>query len=558
MATAYMTHHERRTVQEALKNTYRPTDQPSWLKHDRQVLRFFGYFQEPVTECASENFRVRNCVFLFYLEDGTLQINEPKIENSGIPQGIFLKRHRVPRPDGNGASINIADLKMSTNITIYGRCFRLVDADEFTKWFCNEAGIDIGEPETTRPDNFFENALQQKSRIGAKKVLPAEVMDSKEFAEMAAGGSRRNVGLKQFLENDRRVLRFYCYWDDTARYGSRLYYTILFFLCDDTLQIIEQQARNCGRAPFKVFLRRMKLPKTPNVTHCPAMMENPPKYYKPEDLTIGTDIKVFSRDLHLYDCDDFTRDFFKAYAGIEQGKEPIPNPPLQVPRLSYPPHHGIGQPEDSLGSCLALVPKVPRVDTVKLHALSEVLMRFEARMIDGQKEDEPRRFIVGVRPADDRIGCWEKRQRNSGQVEGKFAELGRKKNPYTGNWYQCHEFYVGAVVYISSAAFLLMKCDEYSQKFFEKDPEWFPFANLQNVAARLKPAAVAMSGEGLSTVSPTALFQRALEGGLDVVEHDLVTLSRHASDGAATGLGLEELETAGVQLSLEKVVQLAG
>ena len=28
-----------------------------------------------------------------------LQISEPKVENSGIPQGVFIKRHRIPKPD---------------------------------------------------------------------------------------------------------------------------------------------------------------------------------------------------------------------------------------------------------------------------------------------------------------------------------------------------------------------------------------------------------------------------------------------------------------------------
>ena len=51
-----------------------------------QVLRFFGYYQEHVVEDPRENARVRPVVFLFYLEDGTLQVSEPKVDNSGLPQ----------------------------------------------------------------------------------------------------------------------------------------------------------------------------------------------------------------------------------------------------------------------------------------------------------------------------------------------------------------------------------------------------------------------------------------------------------------------------------------
>ena len=33
----------------------------------------------------------------YYLEDDTIHILETRVPNSGIPQGIFLKRHLVPK-----------------------------------------------------------------------------------------------------------------------------------------------------------------------------------------------------------------------------------------------------------------------------------------------------------------------------------------------------------------------------------------------------------------------------------------------------------------------------
>ena len=67
---------------------------PQWLEDDRKVLRFFGYYQEHVTESANENYRIRKVIFLFYLEDSTLQISEPKTDNSGLPQVRCLYCHR--------------------------------------------------------------------------------------------------------------------------------------------------------------------------------------------------------------------------------------------------------------------------------------------------------------------------------------------------------------------------------------------------------------------------------------------------------------------------------
>lgn len=51
-----------------------------------QVLRWYGYFKEAVTESAVENFRVRKVVIFFYLEDNSCQVVEPKEDNSGLPQ----------------------------------------------------------------------------------------------------------------------------------------------------------------------------------------------------------------------------------------------------------------------------------------------------------------------------------------------------------------------------------------------------------------------------------------------------------------------------------------
>ena len=50
-------------------------------------MRFYAYFQEAVHEKAEEQYRIRHCIILFYLEDDTIQVNEPRQENSGIPQG---------------------------------------------------------------------------------------------------------------------------------------------------------------------------------------------------------------------------------------------------------------------------------------------------------------------------------------------------------------------------------------------------------------------------------------------------------------------------------------
>ena len=90
-------------------------------------------------ENQNENFRVRKCTIYYYLDDDTLHINEKKEENSGLTQGVFLKRHQVPNPAGGNYTYK--DLNLSMNLSIYERVFRIVDCDDFTRRFYSNEGI---------------------------------------------------------------------------------------------------------------------------------------------------------------------------------------------------------------------------------------------------------------------------------------------------------------------------------------------------------------------------------------------------------------------------------
>lgn len=59
----------------------------------------------------------------------TPQVAEPKQDNSGIPQGIFVRRHQVPKGDGRAGIISPADLAVGDTVTLYGRTFFLVSPD---------------------------------------------------------------------------------------------------------------------------------------------------------------------------------------------------------------------------------------------------------------------------------------------------------------------------------------------------------------------------------------------------------------------------------------------
>lgn len=103
-----------------------------------QVLRFFAYFKEDCQYSAKEVYRVRPVVIYYYLLDNTMEMYEPAVENSGIPQGKRIKRHCFPKNE-HGETYLWKDLNIDVDIEVYGVKYRITHCDEFTKvrasWF---------------------------------------------------------------------------------------------------------------------------------------------------------------------------------------------------------------------------------------------------------------------------------------------------------------------------------------------------------------------------------------------------------------------------------------
>ena len=72
--------------------------------------------------------------------------------------------------------------------------------------------------------------------------------EMKEFLEKSLGGGRV-ASQKQFLDNDRKVLRFFTRCED-------LPYIIHYYLADDTVEIREVHHPNDGSHDFALLLRR--------------------------------------------------------------------------------------------------------------------------------------------------------------------------------------------------------------------------------------------------------------------------------------------------------------
>ena len=276
---------------------------PQWRKFDKNVLRFKGYFQEHVTESSFENYRIRPCSLLYYLDDDTIQIIEFKSENSGMPQADLLKRSRI---SNNTKEVNWKDFNLGKNIFLAGKNFLICNCDKFTENFLIKNGIQLNKPEEI-PEIDFSTKYSMIDFNQIKK----NIADIKEFTEVGLGGGHPNKGLKQFLENDRKVLSFEITWFDEKYDKEVKRYKMNYYLADGQIEICEIKVVNSGKGHFPKLLNKRLLPKIPRMVHCPGLETKEEEYYTPKDLLLGNYINVYNRKCHIVACDDFTRKWYK-------------------------------------------------------------------------------------------------------------------------------------------------------------------------------------------------------------------------------------------------------
>ncbi|CAN0297091.1 unnamed protein product [Lampetra fluviatilis] len=277
-----------------------PRTAPSWLAYSNQVLSFEGFTREEVPQSPVETRRVRHVRVLFFLEDDSIQVLEPQVKNAGMPQGTIIRRQRIPLPGPRSERCYTAeDLNVGHEVVFFSRVFTLASCDAFTRHFLRRLGV---QPGTDAPLPVDPYTSGRDAREGSQRPRrPYERVDT----------------LRQFLERDRQVLRFYCAWHDDdddddeeeeegddddlvdegvaggvkagvdegvdggvkegvkegvkagvkagvkgrRRGGEPRRLVLHYFLADDTVELRETLPPNSGRDAAPVFLRRGRLPK---------------------------------------------------------------------------------------------------------------------------------------------------------------------------------------------------------------------------------------------------------------------------------------------------------
>eukprot|EP00937_MAST-01D_sp_MAST-1D-sp2_P000804 g804.t1 len=506
----------RSTISLAASLTQAPamSNSVQWLENAGQVLSFGCYFNEQVHCSADEDYRVRQCELLYYLADDTLQIVEKKSENSGMPQGNFVKRHQVPKDtsaDVGGAMVTLDDIEVGQPLTIYEREFFITSCNGSTRRYLEALGREVADAVEAPADPYTTLRADFMSReTGADLDVPRNQLKSpmKKFMEASLGNTVNTTGLEGFLKYSGVVLQFDGAWDDTANlHGDVNQYSVCYFVADDTIEVGEVHTPNDGQDPYPLLVKKMRLPRDFQLPDANGRADEPAEgeYYDWRDLAVGGEIVCFGRKIFLYDADPATRAFY-AERGItlaprqDPGFTPAPAP---VER-EVPPYNGWGSEADSLAGTKSLIPKAPKtVFDLQGANINRTVLRYEARMITDVADDKIRKLVISYYCADSTLMVSEPPQRNTGIIGGRFLERGSYKKA-DGTPYAPTDLHVGAEVVINAHRLRVVDVDSFTLGYMEGHPKEFPLSDAPRVLTGVR----AMLRQQAATGNVTQVFHK--------------------------------------------------
>jgi len=307
---------------------------PKFARHEKQVLRWYGFYREAVDESQVEQERLRQICLFYYLEDDTIELSEPRQTNSGLPQGHLVNRHRIAletvdgkteeSKSGNPRMIHWQDICVGNTLLIYGKTILITDADPFTRGYVlDKAGIE-------QPDKVpLPTGIKTTWSDFVPEWLKTKVADKdfKRYCEALLGKTwHDSEKMGRFIDYNGQTLKVAAYWDDTSReYGEIADLTIIYFLEDDTMQIIEVEKKNSGKGPFNKLWKRGKLLRDWGKEYFGQRSDVDTRdYLTYRDLQIGNTISMFGRPVRIAAVDRLSRIWFgnnSKLTGFEQPED---------------------------------------------------------------------------------------------------------------------------------------------------------------------------------------------------------------------------------------------
>lgn len=428
-----------------------------------EILCLNGFYREAISESQVENERIRLVKVKYFRKDGTIEISEPKQENSGLPQGIFLNRASVRREDGS--PMDESDLKIGQTVTIYGKTFLLYACDEFTRNWYADHGIDQA-PNQAAPEVL--DRVDYKARQWAGKVM----FPAKTFMEASLGKHYHDSkGFEKFLSHDQDSLRFALAWDNTnTLFGDHLSFSMNYFLANDTVSIIQSKVANSGMEFFPRLLQRERLLKD-----CTQYLElhkrevgqhhGPGAIWRWHEFRVGMTLDIFGRKMKITAIDPKTRAFYEQN-GIQQPEnEFMYGIKAERPELQPPPYTGYGDKADSDLNWKRLLPVQPKKDYNRFIGKDGMVLRYTAKLITDNPDDSMRRFVITYFLNDETMRVYEPPIRNSGIVGGRFLMKRKYLRDDGEEFVQPMDLQPGSTIILNKFEFELVSADQFTADY---------------------------------------------------------------------------------------------
>ncbi|KAI1712114.1 DUF1126 PH-like domain-containing protein [Ditylenchus destructor] len=268
-------------------------------------LCFVCYLNDSDGE-QGELLKIRPMKLIYHLDDETISLNEPYMENSGHVQGRVFYRQKVPKYKEETVGLNYVtwkDLKVGEDINLFGKVYRLVSCDAFTKNFLHDRGIVMQDNDEGIPIDPWNH----NRHFGPRFYAQAGQLN--ELQKLHIG---EDTNLRSW-EDMPKTLAFHVAWLDARNdfYGARLKRTfrMLVNTHDDSVTLTE----TTPGFNDALFLRNAQLPYvTIDGRRC---------HYRAAHMRPGSWIDIYKRPMFIFACDgEETAKFIKQqYGDIDYG-----------------------------------------------------------------------------------------------------------------------------------------------------------------------------------------------------------------------------------------------
>ena len=280
---------------------------PRWAIDDKLVLRFFGFFKETVNDSSVEISRIRPVALLCWPLDGTMQLNELRVANSGMPAGTMIKRSMVQKVDCT--CLTLDEIRLGGLIEIYGKVIKIVNCDGSTRRFFSTPSdpnaVDrLGEPLPMEEDKYSKNRYAFDRPNEAPRFIDH---DFKEYLASQSGAQHSKIDRGDFNRLDGQELRFKCFWNNEGIHTDLL---LRYFLSTSEMMVMELGTFE-GKDPFPTLFKRGQLPLDWRAIGAePGGLPRGTLCYGPDQFRLGQIVDLYGRQVKLMKCDDFTRIWF--------------------------------------------------------------------------------------------------------------------------------------------------------------------------------------------------------------------------------------------------------